>query len=256
MPDLSSFLAIMIVLALLAVPVMLAYRAINRTGYSLGQALLMGLNYVMTRVLWRTTIEGSFPFDRRHGAIIVSNHRCSLDPAFIALPLDRIVHWMVAKEYCVLPGLRWFFRMCACIPVNRGGVDTGATKHAIRLAQAGGLVGIFPEGRINTTGQLMLPGRPGAALIALKARVPVVPCYIEGSPYDGTVWGCLFMAARVRLVIGQSIDLSEYYGREGDRDVLEDVTRRLIAEIARLAGQPDFVPALAGRFYKPGLSPE
>ena len=34
-----------------------------------------------------------------------------------------------------------------------------------------------------------MPGRPGAALIALKARVPVVPCYIHDAPYDGTMLG-------------------------------------------------------------------
>ena len=52
---------------------------------------------------------------------------------------------------------------------------------AIRYAQEGGLVGLFPEGRVNTTDELLLPGRPGAALIALRARVPVIPCYVQGA---------------------------------------------------------------------------
>ena len=53
---------------------------------------------------------------------------------------------------------------------------------AIRLCQAGELVGLFPEGRINGGVNPLLPGRPGVALIALNARVPVVPCYIKGIP--------------------------------------------------------------------------
>ena len=40
----------------------------------------------------------------------------------------------------------------------------------------------------------------GAALIALKARAPVIPCYIHGAPYDDTALGCLLMPAAVRLV--------------------------------------------------------
>jgi 1-acyl-sn-glycerol-3-phosphate acyltransferase len=97
----------------------------------------------------------------------------------------------------------------------------------------------------------LLSGRPGAAMIALKARAPLVPCYIHGAPYDGTTVGCLLMPASVRLVIGQPIDLSPYYDRDGEREVLEEVTQRAMREIARLGGRVDFQPQLAGRFYKP-----
>ncbi len=119
---------------------------------------------------------------------------------------------------------------------------------AIRYASSGGLVGIFPEGRINRTSELLLPGRSGAALIALKARVPVVPCFIEGSPYDGTALGALLMPAKVTLEIGRPLDFSEYYGRENEREVLELVTRRILMAIAALAGRPEHEPRLAGRF--------
>jgi 1-acyl-sn-glycerol-3-phosphate acyltransferase len=247
----TQLLAWALAAAIAAVPVALAVRAARRTRYTPGQALLMGLNYVYTRVVWRTTILGAIRLPPGQGAVIVSNHRCPLDPAFIARLVDCMVHWMVAKEYVDNPAIGWMFRLCQSIPVSRGGIDTAATKMAIRYAQSGGLVGLFPEGRINISDELLLPGRPGAALIALKARVPVIPCYIEGSPYDGTAWGCLFMPSRVRLVVGDPIDLSEYYDRAGDRDVLETLTKRFLKEIATLAKQPDFTPSLAGRFYKP-----
>ena len=167
------------------------------------------------------------------------------------LVAPRAVHWMVAKEYYQSPAFCRLLRLCETIPVARGGVDTAATKAAIRLVEAGGLVGIFPEGRINTTSQTLLPGHPGAALIALKARATVVPCYIHGAPYDGTTLGCLLMPASVRLEIGQPIDLTLYFGRESDREVLDELTRRFLSAIAALAGNPDFQPQVAGRLYKP-----
>jgi len=225
---------------------------LRRSPFTPVQSCLYAVNLLLTRLLWRVRINGRLPVSPGEGAVIVSNHRSSVDPTFLVLATDRVVHWMVAKEYWRIGVLGWFFRVCEAIPVNRGGIDTAATKLAIRLAQDGELVGMFPEGRINTTDRVLLPGRPGAALVALKARVPVIPCYLSGSPYDGTYWGCLFMSARVRLRIGRPVSFSDYYGREKERDVLETLTKRILSEIALLAGAKDFQPEVAGRFYKPG----
>ena len=227
---------------------------VRRSPFTGAQTAAYVLLYLVVRVLWRSQITGRLSLPRDQGAVIVCNHRGPLDSFSIALTVGRLVHWMVAREYCVHPAFGWFLRICGVIPVSRAGIDTAATKMAIRHAREGRLVGLFPEGRINTTGQVLLPGRPGAAMIALKARVPVVPCYIAGSPYDGTVWRCLFMPAKIRLKVGRPMDISEFYGRDNDRDVLEDLTRRFLAEMAKLAGCSDFQPKLAGRFYKPGLA--
>jgi 1-acyl-sn-glycerol-3-phosphate acyltransferase len=215
------------------------------------QSIVWGVNYLVVRLLWRTRVCGRLELPPGQGAVIVANHRSSVDPCFIEIMVLGNVHWMVAKEYCETKAFGWFLRIAEVIPTNRGGIDTAATKMAIRLAQQGGLIGVLPEGRINTTAVTLLPGRPGAALIALKARVPVIPCYLSGSPYDGTPYGALLMPANVRLQIGRPIDLSAYYGREGEREVLEELTRQFLHAMARLAGDDDFEPQLAGRFYKP-----
>jgi 1-acyl-sn-glycerol-3-phosphate acyltransferase len=248
-----DLLSVAVLIACGLAPIVWAARAYRRTAFTPGQALLMMLHFAYTRLIWRTTVAGRLELAPTQGAVIVCNHRCSLDPAFIQMPLDRMAHWMVAREYCENRLIGWFFRVCRSIPVARGSIDTAATRLAIRLAREGGVVGMFPEGRINETRELLLPGRSGAVLIAIKARVPVIPCYIEGSPYDGTVWGCMFMTARVKLVVGRPIDLSPFYGRENDRAVLEQLTRRFLREIALLAGRPDFLPQVAGRFSKPAL---
>ncbi len=217
------------------------------------QSLWYGVNVVVAKVLWRARISGPLPVSPGRGAVIVCNHRSSVDPCFVELATPRPVHWMVASEYCDRRTFGWFLRMAEVIPTNRAGMDTAATKAAIRCAQSGGLVGVFPEGRINTTGRVLLPGRPGAALIALRARVPIVPCYVRGSPFAKFPLRALIMPAKVELKVGRPIDLAEFYGREGEREVLEEIIRRVLREMARLAGCADFQPELAGRFYKPGL---
>ncbi len=225
--------------------------------YTFLQWCLYLTNTLFTRVLWRTETIGKLELPDHQGAVIVSNHRSGIDPLLIQLCTgDRIVHWLVAREYYEAIGISIVFRSLRSIPVNRGGIDTAATKTAIRYAQNGGLVGLFPEGRVNMTDELLLPGRPGAALIALRARVPVVPCYVENPPYDGTAMGSFFMAAKARVVMGRPIDLSAYYDREADRSVLQELTKTFLREIAQLAGVENFDARLAGRHWKPDANGE
>jgi 1-acyl-sn-glycerol-3-phosphate acyltransferase len=218
--------------------------------FTLAQFPLYLLAFVMTRIQWRATVEGSLPFGPGQGAVIISNHRGPIDPAFVTQASNRPIHWLVASEYLIHPFFGLPLRTLKCIPVNRGGRDTAALKLSMRYAAAGEMIGLFPEGRINTTDRLLLAGRPGVALIALRAGVPVVPCYIEGSPYDGTSFGFLFMRARVRVRIGQPIDLSEYQSRAKERGVLEEITKRFMVEIARLAGVENYDAIIAGSDYK------
>ncbi|MEX2142254.1 MAG: lysophospholipid acyltransferase family protein [Pirellulales bacterium] len=220
--------------------------------YSLpfSKALLYFLNVTLTRFLWRTTVEGSIELTPGMGAVIISNHRSSIDTLFLQQLIPRAIHYLIAREFVERRFIGWPLRVAGAIPVNRGGIDTAATKQAIRLAQAGEMIGIFPEGRINTTHEFMLPGRRGAALIALRARVPVIPCYVEGSPYGGHILRPFITPARVTVRIGKPIDVTEYIGREDEDGVLEEMTLRFLREIARLAGQENFEPRTAGRRWK------
>jgi 1-acyl-sn-glycerol-3-phosphate acyltransferase len=242
-----------VVLLLALALVVWIVRSWRRTRFTFVQAILWLFDLFMTRVLWRATVRGRVSIPDGEGAVIVCNHTSGVDPMLVQLATDRVVHWMVAREYYDMPLLRWAFRAVTSIPVNRGGIDTASTKMAIRLAQQGGLVGLFPEGRVNTTSELLLPGRPGAALIALKARVRVIPCFVEGVPYNGTALGSLFMPGKARITVGEPLDLSEYYERDGEKHILEELTRLFLVQIAKLAGVDNFEPRLAGRNWKTGL---
>jgi 1-acyl-sn-glycerol-3-phosphate acyltransferase len=162
---------------------------------------------------------------------------------------------MVAREFVEHPAFRSFLKACQVIPVNRGGIDTAATKLALRYVQQGGVIGMFPEGRINMTEKLLLPGRPGAALIAIKTRAAILPCYIEGAPYRKTAWSPLLMPAHVKVRYGSLIDAARYADRiaagEDETAVTAELLRDTLKSIACLAGRPDFEPELAGRNWKP-----
>lgn len=225
---------------------------VRSTSYTALQTFFWLFAKFYVHVMWRTKIEDRFPLPAQANGVVICNHRSSIDPFFIQISMRRVIHWMVAREYCERPLLRFLLvRVARVIPVNRGGIDTAATKAAIRIASEGGVVGMLPEGRINKTDQLMNPVRPGAILVALKAHAPVIPCYIEGAPFGHKFWSPFLMRARARVRYGQPIDLSPYYGRDKDNELVRQLLIQCVKAIAALAGRPDFEPQIAGRKWKP-----
>ncbi len=135
-------------------------------------------------VLGRERLEGL-----RGPAVFIANHASHLDaPAFVeALPAryrDRVFFGSAADRW-FLKGRRelykqgwWRSLAYGSFPIQRGG-GSKSLEYAYWLIERGGSIGIFPEGTRSTTGKL---GRfkPGPALIAMRAQIPVVPLYMHG----------------------------------------------------------------------------
>jgi 1-acyl-sn-glycerol-3-phosphate acyltransferase len=87
---------------------------------------------------------------------------------------------MAKKELFGIPLLNLLIRALGAYPVNRGGADVGAIKYTIEMLKAGVCVGMFPQGhRYNGVDPRETPVKTGAAMIALKAGVPVLPVFIK-----------------------------------------------------------------------------
>lgn len=246
------FRAIALFLAITLVLILFAARGMGQRGdYSRWEFFLYSLAYSVCRGLWRVQVEGSERLLelRASGAILVANHRSSIDPFLIQLAAGRRVHWMVASEYCKHLLFGPLLRLFQVIPTNRGGVDTASTKQAIRLAASGRLVGMFPEGRINRTAQPLLTIRPGAGLVALKAKVPIVPIWIEGSPRASTVWGPLLKAARVQVRIGSPLPMTSPENDHAidDHALARDWLSRAMKHSCELGDFEDFEVQFAGK---------
>jgi 1-acyl-sn-glycerol-3-phosphate acyltransferase len=202
-----------LVLAGIAYVGLFVYLLKRKGRYTVGERLLYAPVYVLSRVLWRVEINWDPSWGDRSshemlrdriigGAVLIANHRSSVDPFFVQLAAGGRVHWMVAGEYFKHFLFGPLLRSYQAIPTNRGGFDNASTKRAIRLASEGGLVGMFPEGRINRTVAPMLSIRPGAAMVAARAGVPLVPIWIIGAPSGNQVYSALFRAAHVRVIVG------------------------------------------------------
>jgi 1-acyl-sn-glycerol-3-phosphate acyltransferase len=190
-------------------PLVKAFR--SPSDYTSLEKVLYAPVYCFGRLLWRIEIVSHAPMNEGKtalgvsGAVLISNHRNSLDPFFLQLACGRRVHWLVAGEFFKNPIFGPVLRTFRAIPTNRSGSDSASVKTAIRLVSEGRLVGMFPEGRINRTKCPILKIRAGAALVAIKANAPLLPCWIEGAPRGWDVWSGWFTAAHIKVFIGHPV---------------------------------------------------
>lgn len=177
------------------------------------------------------------PFLDVSPAIILANHRSPVDPLLIWVGVTnrRPLEFLTAQEYFGIPGLQFIFEAMRSIPVARDGKDTGPTRTALRRLQAGRLLGVFPEGRINT-GPGLLPGNTGIAWLALQSKAPVYPVFIHNAPQGKSMVSALYAFTRVRVTYGDPVDLRPYYGRRSSPELLQEVTDLLMAQLAAVGG--------------------
>ncbi len=113
--------------------------------------------------------------------LVIANHRTWADPIYLCAALKhQQPHFMAKKELFKIPLLSGLIRALGAYPVNRGGADVGAIKHTIDMLRAGVTVGMFPQGhRYNGVSPRETSVKTGAAMIALKADVPVLPVFVK-----------------------------------------------------------------------------
>ena len=227
-------------------PIFMATEYSRRSHLNLAQVLLWMPAAMLTLFQWNTRLHGRLN-GLPTGAILISNHRSSVDGFFIQMACDKPVGCLVAREYVEVPFLRHLFRFLGMIPVGRQGVDTQATKRAIREAASGRLVLMFPEGRLNTTEDLMQSCRPGAVMVAIRAGVPVVPFYIKDITFTNALLNPFVSRARVQLYVGDAIDVVKLSQGLTDKQTIGKILQICLQEIAKLAGEVDWKPQVAGR---------
>ncbi|HWE03234.1 MAG TPA: lysophospholipid acyltransferase family protein [Tepidisphaeraceae bacterium] len=187
-------------------------------------------NLAFTRLYHQLTIRRPSPLPRVGPAILVCNHVSGLDPLLLQSCCKRLVIWMMAKEYYDIKPMGWIFRTVQAIPVERNGRDMGATRAALRALEKGRILGIFPEGKIETTRDL-LPFQTGVALLAMKANVPVFPAYIDGTHRGKEMVEAFSKPNRVVITFGPEV---EFDRSATNRQSLDQATEKIQRAVRNL----------------------
>jgi 1-acyl-sn-glycerol-3-phosphate acyltransferase len=125
-------------------------------------------------------IEGAEKVPLTGPLVIVSNHASYFDPPLLSCAVRRPVAYMAKEELFRVPLLSKTIRLYGAYPVNRSASDRSAIKSALAALHNGWAAGIFLEGTRTADGRIASP-KLGAAMIAAKAKVPLLPVCLWGT---------------------------------------------------------------------------
>jgi len=190
---------------------------------------LQMVNRIYARAYHQVTVKRPCRLPLRGPAILVANHTSGLDPCIVQAASARLIRWMMAREYYDLPAMRWLFDTVGTIQVDRNGRDMAATREALAALERGYALGIFPEGKIETSREI-LPFHAGVALLAAKSGAPVYPAYIDGSQRNQEMLMACLAANNCTITFGDAIDFTGL-----NRADLRGRTQRIREAIVNLA---------------------
>jgi acyl-[acyl-carrier-protein]-phospholipid O-acyltransferase/long-chain-fatty-acid--[acyl-carrier-protein] ligase len=143
--------------------------------------LALGL---LGRTFYRVMPVGLERLPATGGVLLLPNHISYVDAVILQLACPRPIRLLVYEQIYQQGFLRWGLRLLGAIPISpkkaRAAIET-----AVNALVHGEVVCLFPEGALTRTATLQKLNR-GYELIARKARVPVMPVWLEN------VWGSVF----------------------------------------------------------------
>lgn len=158
------------------------------------------------------------------GVIVAFNHKSNWDPVIAGLSSERKLRFMAKEELFKNPVFGALIKALGAFPVRRGRSDVGAIKSALKILNDGNVMLMFPEGHRIKDGR-KVKAKPGVALIAQRAQVPVVPVCISGE-YK---W-----LHKITVTYGKPVSLEEYYGQKLEQEKIQQLADNILDEVRKL----------------------
>jgi 1-acyl-sn-glycerol-3-phosphate acyltransferase len=188
-------------------------------------------SWPILRGLYRLRVQGRENVPESGGFVLACNHLSNFDPWPLGMPLWP-KYWL---RFMAKAELYWWpatliLNAAGAFPVHRERADVEAVHTAVRLAQEGNVVVMFPEGTRRKKGLVkkhQARARSGAARIALDAGVPLVPAAVAGTDR-------LLTLGPLRIAYGAPIELDDLKAGGDLRRASQEATDRLMERIAEL----------------------
>ncbi|MBE3113241.1 MAG: 1-acyl-sn-glycerol-3-phosphate acyltransferase [Actinobacteria bacterium] len=184
--------------------------------------------WIIFKLLFRLKVTGQENIPQDGPFIIVANHSSLLDPVILGVSVRPKVIFVAAAYLFKIGWLGYMLRKFNSIPVQREN-DIKAIKQSLEILKRDGVLGIFPEGGIDRQ-KNNLPVRAGAAYLAAKIGVPIVPIKIKGA--DKVLpRGAKFIRSlnKIEVEIKKPIFCSRQTNK--DKEIIRNIVESYIKEI-------------------------
>lgn len=197
-------------------------------------------------------VEGAERVPKKGPLLVVTNHLGLLDAPLILANFPRALDAVVLDSVLESPFLGQMLKWYGVIPVKRDRFDRNVIKQSIAALRSGRAIGIAPEAGVSETESLR-KARDGAAYLAVKAGVPILPIAVTGTETVHGIWDHVAQKTSfvgienlafwnrnrekpsLRMVIGNPFNLDELSQNWRDRrEALRGTTDVIMRQIAAL----------------------
>lgn len=189
---------------------------------------------LFAKLIADVTIEGVERIPETGGCIVAANHigRLEVILTYAMLPRTDLI-MLAAEKYHKYAFFRWLAKKLDVVWVDRYNADLRTVREVLKRLNQGMIFTVAPEGTRSQT-EALQPARPGAAYLASKAGVPIIPVGVTGTE-DRVVKDNLkhFRRSRVRTVVGEPFMLPPL-PKENRDEVLATYTDEIMCQIAAL----------------------
>lgn len=149
--------------------------------------------------------------------IIASNHTSNTDSVLLIVNTWEKKFFLAKKELFKNKLFGWFIKHMGAIKIDRQSSDVGAIKKSLKVLKEGKKLVIFPEGtRTNNENMELGQVKHGVSMFAIKAKVPIVPMFINRKPK---------LFRRTKIYFGEPFTLEEFYAQKLDNENLENASQ-------------------------------
>ena len=183
------------------------------------------LMFIGFRILFPCRVINRKNFPKKQPMIIVCNHYSGVDAAYIYEYFYEKKYTIAKKEIFQNKILGMMYRWVGGFPIDREKVDLTAIKTSLRYLKDGYKLVVFPEGTRNIQGDELQDLKNGAAMLALKAKVPILPMHIEKHAK---------MFRMNKIYVGKPFDLAQFYDQKLSSETLDQASEVMAQKLVEV----------------------
>lgn len=188
------------------------------------------LAFIPGKIIYPCKIYGKENL-KKGKAVLTMNHTSNLDAVNIVLGTFEKKYFLAKKELFKNKLFGAFIKAMGGIKIDRQSADVGAIKNALKVLKNNKKLIIFPEGTRNKSDNVELGEvKSGAAMLAIKAKAPIIPVWVYNRPHAFRM---------TKILIGKPYELYEFYGAKITEEVLDKASEIVSQKLNQLKQQAE-----------------